>query len=267
GREVTKKAMEDYSADLQRRWKHDQDFPNEPRQLDQGEQVRVVNNRLQAEGPTAVMAVNGLVAKTIVEANLGKQFFVEESYPLTWMYPRLSPIGPILKLHPKDMETLTEEIVFEDRRYWSALTERLVGLKVTDQTTIEQVCAFVESASASKQGDPTFLRDEAARGNFAKLRSAPAGVYAWRATHAKSSSEKRRMVNEAEFAFKQCYALYPRNPEAIWRYTMFLMEIDRSADAQKFVKAAAKLNPRDPTVDELIKYVQQVIDWKKRKVE
>jgi hypothetical protein len=260
---ATAKAFTEYSADLQRRWQHDRDFPNEPRQVAPGEQIRVVNNRLQAEGPTAVMAVNGLVAKAIVEANPDKQFFVEESYPLAWMYPRLSPVGPIFKLHAADLETLGTDTVFQDRRYWSALTERLVGLRVTDQTTIEQVCAFAESGSAVRQGDPAFVRDHDARNNFAKLRSAPAGIYAWRATQAKSSAEKRRMANEAEFAFKQSYALYPRNPETVWRYTMFLVGSDRSADAQTFVKAAAKLNPRDPTVDGLVKYVEQVIDWKK----
>jgi len=99
GREVTKKAMEDYSADLQRRWKHDQDFPNEPRQLDQGEQVRVVNNRLQAEGPTAVMAEKVGVAPSshLMDLLSSKASWTESSRVLASLndHPRPSAVSQI----------------------------------------------------------------------------------------------------------------------------------------------------------------------------
>jgi len=262
--EMRKQAMDEYFADAQRRWDHDRKFPNEPKLLDPGEQIKVADGRLQATGPVAVMAINGRVAKAFLEDNPDRQFFLEESYAVPWMYPRLTPIGPILRLHPRDLETLNQDTIFDDRRYWSTLTERLIGLRVSDQTTIEQVCAFVQGASASALGDPAFRRDEAARSNFAKLRSAPAGLYAWRAAHASSTSERRRMANEAEFAFKQAYSLHPANPEVVWHYTMFLVAMDRSADAQKFVTAAGKFNPHSATIEGLAKYVQQVIDWKRK---
>jgi hypothetical protein len=91
---------------------------------------------------------------------------------------------------------------------------------------------------------------------FAKLRSAVSGLYGWRLSHAKSSPERRRMIKEAELAVKQAYLLSPKNPESVWRFTMFLIEQDRAQEAQKFVAAAVKLNPGNSHIGGLVDYVQ-----------
>ena len=57
-------AFTDYMADAQLRLKHDRDFPNEPRQMKPGEDVRVVDGRLQVSGQVAVMSINALLAKS-----------------------------------------------------------------------------------------------------------------------------------------------------------------------------------------------------------
>jgi hypothetical protein len=53
-----KNAFAQYTADAQQRLEHDQQFPDEPKQLLPGEDVKMVNGSLNVSGVTAVMAIN-----------------------------------------------------------------------------------------------------------------------------------------------------------------------------------------------------------------
>ena len=46
------------SADAQKRLAHDQQFPDEPKQVRPGEDIRHTDNRVQVSGQVAVMAIN-----------------------------------------------------------------------------------------------------------------------------------------------------------------------------------------------------------------
>jgi hypothetical protein len=190
-----KQAFGDYLNDATRRFQHDHQFPNEPKQVLPGEDIhQTANGRMQISGQTAVMAVNGLLVRDILNANPDRDFYLEESFALEWMYPYLEPAGPIFKLRHAPMETLFEETIRNDREYWQQLTRRLTGMEVHDETTLAQVCASAPDLGGQgldSQGDADFLRDPGARKNFAKLRSSISGLYIWRATHAKSTSERR----------------------------------------------------------------------------
>jgi thioredoxin-like negative regulator of GroEL len=76
---------------------------------------------------------------------------------------------------------------------------------------------------------------------FSKLRSSHGGLYAWRAQHAVGASEKERMNDAADFAFRQAWALCPYSPEAVFRYVNFLLARDRAADALVVAETAAQL--------------------------
>jgi hypothetical protein len=206
------------------------------------------------------------LARDILDANPGRDFYIEESYALEWMYPYLEPAGPIFKLHHAPIQTLFEETIRTDREYWQRLTRRLTGVEVHDETTLAQICASAQDLDGQGrdfQGDADFQRDPGARLTFAKLRSAIGGLYTWRAMHAKGTSERRQMNREAELACKQAYLLGPRNTEAVWRYVMFLIGERRIEEAQKLVAAAEKLNPGDPAVTQLASYVEQFRQWLK----
>ena len=49
--------------------------------------------QVSVQGTTAVMDINARLAKTIFEENPDHDFYVEESFPLAWMYPHLRPAG------------------------------------------------------------------------------------------------------------------------------------------------------------------------------
>ena len=263
---AVKDAFNEYMADAQRRSEHDRQFPNEPKQVLPGEDIRTVNGRVQISGQSAVMAINGLLVRDIFRANPDHEFFIEESFALDWMYPYLEPAGPIFKLRHTAQEALYEETVRDDREYWQRLTRRLIGQEVHDETSLAEVCAAAQELTGKPKdfhGDPDFLRDEGARHTFSKLRSSGSGLYTWRAAHAKSTSERRAMAREAELACKQAYLLWPRSPEAVWHYTLFLIRERRAEDAQKLVAAARKLNPDDENLKSLAHYVAQMAEWER----
>jgi len=263
---MVKAAFDEYVADARRRMEHDQQFPDEPKQVLPGEEIKTVNGQMQISGQVAVMAINGLLVHDILRLNADREFYIEESFPLDWMYPYLEPAGPIFKLHRAPLDSLFEETVRNDREYWQRLTRRLIGQVVHDETDVAEICAAAQELSGKPkdfQGDPDFLRDENARKTFSKLRSAGSGLYAWRAAHAKSSSERRQMTREAELAFKQAYLLCAQSPEAVGRYIVFLISERRTEDAQKFSASALKLNPDDETVKNYARYVRQMSDRQK----
>jgi hypothetical protein len=261
-----KEAFEVYLADARRRFEHDQQFPHERKQVEPGEDIRMVNGRPQISGQAAVMAINGLLVRDIFQANPDHEVFIEESFALDWMYPYLEPAGPIFKLRHTAQDALYGETVRNDHEYWQRLTRRLLGQDVHDETGLAEICAAAEALAGLPkdfQGDPDFLRDDGGRKTFSKLRSSISGLYSWRASHAKGTSERREMEREAELACKQAYLFWPRSPEAAWRYAMLLISRHRIEEAQKFLAAARKLNPGDEGLKTLARYAAEMAEWEK----
>ena len=65
-----------------------------------GEDVKIDRRtQVQVSGQVAVMNINGLLTKVIFDHNPKNEFFVEESFPLDWMYPHLTPFGIIMKIN------------------------------------------------------------------------------------------------------------------------------------------------------------------------
>ena len=147
-----------------------------------GEKTVFHDGQVTVQGVGAVMIINGILARMIVEKNGGdREIFVEESYAIPWMYPRLVPCGPILKLNRQRQGKFSANVVNADRQYWDALSKELIG-------------------------DVRFVRSVATRKIFAKLRAAIGGVY-----------EFHEMKDEAEYAYQQALLLSPVSPDALVR--------------------------------------------------
>jgi thioredoxin-like negative regulator of GroEL len=261
--EESTKAFHEYLQDAQRRLDHDRRFPNEPRQLKPGEDVKIIDNKVQVSGQVAVMAINGLLTKVIFDANPDREFFVEESFPLDWMYPHLSPYGIIMKINRQQLPELTEDMVKADHEFWSQFSRRLIGNWITYDTPISNICAFAEKTYLRRdykgfQGDPKFIRDNDGQKAFSKLRSSIAGVYNWRISASKSPQEQQRMLREAEFAFKQAYAFCPYSPEAVFRYINLLIAIGRVDDARLIARTSQKLDPNNGQMETLVQELDRI---------
>jgi hypothetical protein len=226
--EDAQKAFSDYMTDVQERIKTGGLRP--------GENARVVDGRMQISGEVAVMAVNGLIAKVVLDGNPDRQFYIEESFPLEWMYPQLLPHGLIFELQHKPLPGLSAEVIRKDHDYWQQLTGELVGGWLTDKTSVTEVCDFADKIYVQKnlegfKGDAGFAGNADAQKTFSKLRSAIAGLYVWRMDHTRDPDEKDRLRKAADAAYQQAFVFCPYSPEAVFRYVQFLTGFHRQDDA------------------------------------
>jgi len=270
-----KRAFNDYSMDVQQRYKHDTDprLKDEPRQLKQGETPIVTpDGRFSVQGQTSVMAINGLLTKDIFDHNPTNDFYVEESFPLDWMFPYLEPYSDIMHINRTPLTELTDEVVKRDHVFWSACSTRMTGDWITYNTTTKELTEFVDRVYFQHDfngftGDARFIRDEQAQRSFSKLRTAIAGVYAWRLGWlsqtptppqyvAKPGAERDRMIREAEFAYRQAFVYCPFSPEVVFRYVQFLADLGRFADAYEIAKTCQKLDPNNGGVTALVEQLR-----------
>ena len=227
-----------YSMDAERRLTHDKQFPTEPRQVRPGEDVQVIEGHVQVSGTVAVMAINGLLTKVIFDQNPANEFYVEESFPLDWMFPSLTPYGIIMHVNRQTVPEITDDMVRRDHDFWTQYSARLSGNWITYDTSVKEVVKWIEQVYLRHDytgftGDRRFIRDDSAQKAFSKLRSSIGGIYLWRLGLLngtptpqqylpKSEAERDRMIKEADFALRQAFAYCPYSPEAVFRYVNLL---------------------------------------------
>jgi tetratricopeptide (TPR) repeat protein len=249
-------AFNTYMADAAQRLQHDRLYPNEPRKIKPGEEVREYDGKISVSGQVAVMAINGLLTKTIFDANPTNAFYVEESFPLEWMFPYLTPYGIIMKINRNPVAEFTPDMLAKDHEFWSKYSERFIGNWITYDTPVKDLCAFAERVYQRREfkdfkGDPAFVRDDNAQKAFSKLRSAIGGLYFWRLNATKNMVENQRLLKEAEFALKQSFAFCPYSPEAVYKYVNLLVNLQRPDDAEMLVDTCLTFDPENPSMHQL----------------
>lgn len=238
-------------------------------QLRPGENVNVENGRVQVSGQVAVMMINGLLCKVIFDRNPTNEFYIEESFPLEWMYPYETPFGVIMKINREPLSSLPPEVFERDHDFWSKFSERLIGNWITYDTKPQEIADFsqrlyVGNNYAGFKGDRKFIRDDGGQKAFSKLRSSIAGVYAWRLGQycppeyaPKNETERQALIKEADFAFKQAFAFCPYSPEAVYRYVNFLLQFNRLDDALIVAETCIKLDPYNDQIKNLINQLKE----------
>ena len=196
-------------------------------------------------GQVDVMNINGLIVKTVFDHETNREFFIEESFPLDWMYPYLEPHGLIFKLNWQPLTELSEEIIQRDHDYWRKSLEPKIGGWLTNETSVETVAAFAKKIFLQRDlagftGDVRFVQNDYTCKMFSKERSSIAGLYAWREQNTTNAGEKKRMNDAADFAFRQALAICPYSPEVVFRYVNLLLREHREADALLIAETASK---------------------------
>ncbi len=254
------RAFSEYITDAQARLRDGKLRPGEEFHPDER------SGSVQVSGQVGVMLINGILAKDIFEANPGHEFYVEESFPLDWMYPYESPFGIIMKINRQPLAEISADMVAKDHQFWSLYSDRLIGNWITYDTPVTNICAFAEKLYLRHdfrgfKGDPKFIRDDDAQKAFSKLRSSLGGLYVWRVENAKNPVERQRMVKEATFAFKQSFAFCPYSPEAVYHFVMLLVNEARNNkarsdayfdDAIAVTRTCLKLDPGNTTIRNLV---------------
>jgi len=258
--EDSQHCFEDYIADAMSRLQEGK--------LKPGENVQSNDNLVVVSGQVAVMSINALLTKVIFDRNPDRQFYVEESFPLDWMYPYLEPHGLIMKLTRQPMRQLPEDLIAQDHDYWRTLVAGMLGNWLNEQTTVREIVEFADRVYVRHDltgftGDPRFVQNAYAKQGFSKLRSDIAGVYAWRLGAAdlpappeyqpQSEAERQALLLEADLAFRQSFALCPYSPEALFRYARLLQQSSRTDDALLLTQTFLKLDPQNAEAKALMK--------------
>lgn len=241
-------------------------------QLQPGENVSTQGDRLSVSGQVAVMAINALLTKVIFDKNPNNEFYIEESFPLDWMFPHLTPFGIIMKINREPVAEMTEEIVARDHEFWKQYSKRLIGDWIDYDTPVSDIVAFsrqvyLEGNLSNYKGDMNFVRDENGQKAFSKLRTAQANLYFWRVQEATrpgtkiTPEEQQRMIKEADFAFKQAVAFCPYSPEAVFKYIHLLTSLaagdpSRLDDAIGIAEVCSELDPASENIAGMVRQLK-----------
>jgi len=183
------------------------------------------DGHVKISGSMGVMEINGVLAQMIFEHNNYKHdFYVEESYPLRWMYSFMEPHGLIMKINRNTLPRISDERTHDDSDFWDWYTRRLSANKL-------------------------FIRDIVARKSFAKLRCAIAGLYIF-------CNERR--AQDAERAFNDARILYPIWPEGVFRLAELYMTEGRFTDARRLVSTFSRQDPGNNSGDIFLNQLNRV---------
>ncbi len=238
-----------YYADVQRREQNNELKPGEDISVDS-------SGRMRVSGAVAVMGVNALLVKVICDHNTNRDCFIEESFPLDWMYPYLEPHGLIFKLNHAPLDKLSDETLLKDHNYWTKTITPMIGDWMKNDTSVADVAAFGKKVYlyhdfSGFTGDTNFVLSSYSNQSFSKLRDAIAMLYAWRAKNSDDTAEKDRMNREADLAFRQSLAMCPDSPETVFNYAQFLADQDNRADALIVAETATAFNS-NPQFESLV---------------
>jgi tetratricopeptide (TPR) repeat protein len=240
-------------------------------QLQPGENVSAsADGKMQVSGQVAVMMINGLLCKVIFDHNPNNEFFIEESFPLPWMYPYETPFGIIMKINRNPLPELPDAVFKRDHAFWSKYSDRLIGNWITYDTSVSNIVDFIQKVYlrhdySGFRGDLKFVRDDQAQKAFSKLRSSQAGVYVWRLGpqcpeeyRQKNFTATQALIRETDFAFKQAFAFCPYSPEAVFRYINFLLQYNRLNDALLVAHTCQQLDPNNDQIRGLVKNLEDI---------
>jgi len=219
----SKRLFEEYTTDARRRLEHDQQLPDEPKQIRPGEDIRIVDGKVKVSGQVSVMAINEKLFQLLMEKNPAVSFAMEESFPFKSTFGSATSLGPIMEMRVQDEQnSLTPERAAQSAEYWRATSGQLLA-------------------------DPQAADSHQVRMAYSKLASSQAGLLL-----------ERGYIAEAEQAYRYAHEIAPTSPEAVFRYINLLVAQDRVQDAMPIAENAANLEPDSKQFRDLVRELQKM---------
>ncbi len=205
----SQRAFADYVADASRRFAHDRDFPEEPKQLRPGEEVTMgEDGRISVGGQVAVMSINERLLARLMDKNPDLSFALQESSPLTGTYADALPLGPVMELRGRtDGFELTADRAAETLTFW----ELAAGEVLADAGT-----------SASPSALKSYSHDAVSAGNLL---------------------ESHGHLAQAEATFRLARQISPENPEPVFKLGQLLDRSGRGQEARALVEEFFTAHP------------------------
>ncbi len=202
------RAFKEYMDDARKRLAHDQQFPDDPKQVRPGEDIRMVDDRFQVSGQVAVMAINEILLRILMARNPDLSFALEESFPLKSTYPNAAPLGPLMELGVEDVQTaLTRQTAAQAVDYWRDNLPHLLS-------------------------DPAAPADSPDRLTYAKMAAAQAALLA-----------EHQFPAEAEQTYREALQISPASPEATYGLAQLLTTTGHSGEARQLVADFERAHP------------------------
>jgi hypothetical protein len=194
-------AFQEYITDAQKRLEHDQQFPDEPKQMRPGEDARVVDGRFQVSGQVAVMAINEKLLQALMNKNPDLSFAIGESSPLRGTYADALPLGPLMELRAQDGQNkFTADRAAQSLEYWQATAQQVLSDPVTANT-------------------PDALK-----------------TYSHDANSSANLLAAHHYTDEAEQAYRLASQLWPGNPEPVGGLAGMLARGGRAGEARQILE-------------------------------
>ena len=220
--------------------------------------------QVHVRGNGSLLTIIALLSKKIFDKNPEYDFYLEESFPLPWMMPHMVPHGLIFKLERKPLKELHPDHIAQSRKDWQKYMALSVGdAVVKPETTVAELCKWVETIyikgdHKNFKGDALFLKGKkevmekpefrkgppfSEQKAFSKMRVAQAVLFAWRESTTTDAELKTEYTKEADFAFRQAFALGPTNTEVAFKYVNFLSIKSRFDDAKLIARTLKATDP------------------------
>ncbi len=200
--------FQEYVAGAQKRLQHDQEFPDEPKQVRPGEDIQVTDGHVQVSGMVGVMAINEKLLQALLEKNPDLSFAVQESDPMKGTYADAIPLGPLMELRAQnDQNTFTAERATQSLDYWRATAQNV-------------------------------LADPEASGSTTALKA-----YSHDATSAANLLAAHNYTAEAEQAYRLSSQLWLGNPAPVGGLAAILARAGRADEARQMLDDFARNYP------------------------
>ena len=204
----SQRAFQDYMSDGQKRFEHDQKFPDEPKQLRDNENIQVKDGKVQVSGIVAVMDINERLLRMLMDKNPDLSFALQESFPLKSTYADASPIGPIMELRAQDQSSFTAERAAESVNYWRNVADQL-------------------------RASPDDANGETPLKSYSKLATGQANLFA-----------ERGFTESAEQTYRIALGIVPSNADAVFGLAELLERTGRAQDARNLADQFARDFPK-----------------------
>ena len=206
--EDSQQAFQEYTADAQKRLQHDLDFPDEPKQVRPGENIKITDGRVQVSGMVAVMSINEKLLQRMMEKNPELSFAMQESFPLRNTYAEALPLGPLMELGAQNAQNqFTSERAAQSVDYWRSIAQTLL--------------ADPEAAN-STYTLRAYSHDVNSTGNLL-------------ASH--------NFLSEAEAAYRLASQIVPGDPQAVTSLANVLEQTGRATEARRLLEDFARQYP------------------------
>jgi hypothetical protein len=214
----SQRAFQDYIADVQERFQHDQQFPNEPKQMRPGENFTENNGQPQVSGQVAVMAINERLLQNLLQKNPDLPLAMEESFSLPSTYDGAVPLGPIMELRGSDQQnTLTADNAAQNVAYWRDVAQQL--------------------PAASNDAGENYVAHA-----YAHMAQAQANLFA-----------SQNLNEQAEQTYQIASTLWPDSVEALGGLSRLLAREGRVAEANQLLDSFTRSYPKQQTAVETIR--------------